>query len=159
MYLPFVTVAVTTFMADQACKWLVRKQIPLGTSQEILPNKLAITHVRNYGAANGFLADNPRALLIFTITAILGEVQTFFDLKKHFKFHKPAWMLFGLSIGGAASNIFDRLSDGFVTDYIHIAPPKRTPVFNIADICILFGAIGLIIIYLKQVTLTFRGNR
>jgi len=156
MYLPFGIIAAITFMADQVCKWLVRKHIPLGASHEVLPGKLAITHIRNYGAANGFLSDSPKALMILTITAIWGEVQTFLDLSKDFKFHKPAWVLFGLSVGGSASNVLDRLSENFVTDCIHVCPPKRTPIFNIADVCILVGTIGLLIIYLKRFILTFR---
>lgn len=156
MYSLFGIIAAVAFTADQVCKRLVKKHIPLGQSREIIPGKLAITHARNYGAANGFLSDSPRALLALTITAVLGEIQTFFDLSKDFKFHKPAWVLFGLSVGGSVSNIFDRLSESFVTDYVHVCPPKRTPIFNIADICILIGTIGLLIIYLKRFILTFR---
>lgn len=158
MYLMFGFIAIVTFLADQASKWFVRKNIPLGTSREALPGKLAITHLRNFGAANGLFADNPRALSALTLAAVWGEIKTFLDLSKHFKLHRPAWVLFGLSVGGACSNIFDRLSQGFVTDYVHINPPKRTPIFNIADICILIGTIGLLIIYLKQAILTSRNK-
>ena len=150
MYLPFVIIAAAVFMADQACKQLVDKHIPLGQSSDIVPGKLAITHLRNAGAAYGLFSNNRRALLFFTAISTLSIVQTFFDLSQHFKNHKAAWTLFAINVGGAASNIYDRLSKKFVTDYIHVCPQKRTPVFNIADICILVGIVGLLILYLKR---------
>lgn len=58
--------------------------------------------------------------------------------------HDPASLLgFGLLIGGAVANIFDRLPDGLVTDYFSIG---TFPVFNLADACICIGA-GLLAIY------------
>jgi len=151
MYLLFVSTAAAVFMADQVCKRLVDKQIPLGQSSEIIPGKLAITHLRNTGAAYGLFSNNRRALLFFTATSVLGIVQTFFDLSKHFERHKTAWTLFALNVGGATSNIYDRLSKKFVTDYIQVCPQKKTPVFNIADICILVGMVGLLILYLTKI--------
>lgn len=44
---------------------------------------------------------------------------------------------FGLIIGGAVANLFDRLPDGIVTDFIAIG---TFPIFNIADACITIGA-------------------
>ncbi len=44
-------------------------------------------------------------------------------------------------IGGGLSNLFDRLPDGRVTDYVVLsAGPLRTGVFNLADAAILAGA-------------------
>ncbi|MFM9124634.1 MAG: signal peptidase II, partial [Actinomycetota bacterium] len=36
----------------------------------------------------------------------------------------------GLLAGGALSNLFDRLTQGYVTDFLHLA---NFPVFNLAD--------------------------
>lgn len=49
---------------------------------------------------------------------------------------------FGLIIGGALSNLLDRIPDGFVTDYISVG---TFPVFNVADSCITIGAALLLI--------------
>lgn len=48
---------------------------------------------------------------------------------------------FGLILGGAFTNIVDRLPDGLVTDYIQIG---AFPIFNLADSCITIGAVLLI---------------
>jgi signal peptidase II len=47
---------------------------------------------------------------------------------------------FGLIIGGACANLFDRFGDGLVTDYISIG---TFPIFNVADSCITIG-VGLL---------------
>lgn len=49
---------------------------------------------------------------------------------------------FGLIIGGAFGNLFDRLSDGLVTDYISIG---TFPIFNVADSCITIG-VGVLLL-------------
>jgi signal peptidase II len=43
-------------------------------------------------------------------------------------------------LSGAASNLFDRLTHGCVSDFIDL---KFWPVFNLADICITIGIIML----------------
>lgn len=49
---------------------------------------------------------------------------------------------FGLIIGGALGNLFDRFSDGLVTDYVSIG---TFPIFNVADSCITIG-VGLLLV-------------
>lgn len=52
-----------------------------------------------------------------------------------------------LLLGGAASNLVDRLRFGFVMDYIDL---KVFPVFNLADVAIVLGAVFLIKEFLSQ---------
>jgi signal peptidase II len=52
-----------------------------------------------------------------------------------------------LILGGALSNLADRLRFGYVVDYIDL---KYLPVFNIADIAIVLGAIFLVYSLLKK---------
>lgn len=51
--------------------------------------------------------------------------------------HAPAWV-FGLTIGGAISNVADRLIYGSVRDFITVG----NVALNIADVAILVGLIG-----------------
>jgi signal peptidase II len=51
----------------------------------------------------------------------------------------------GLLAGGAASNLFDRLTQGRVTDFLQIS---RFPVFNLADVAITVGVILLLLVLL-----------
>ena len=47
-----------------------------------------------------------------------------------------------LTFSGALGNLIDRLTVGWVTDFISI---WRFPVFNIADLCITLGVIVLLL--------------
>jgi len=48
---------------------------------------------------------------------------------------------YGLIVGGALTNVIDRIPDGFVTDFVKIG---SFPIFNMADACITVGAILLV---------------
>ena len=48
----------------------------------------------------------------------------------------------GMLFGGAASNLFDRLRAGFVTDFLHI---HHWPIFNLADVCVVAGVALLLL--------------
>jgi signal peptidase II len=48
----------------------------------------------------------------------------------------------GLEFGGAVGNLFDRLTIGWVTDFVSI---WRFPVFNVADLSITLGVIVLLL--------------
>ena len=61
------------------------------------------------------------------------------------------WWVFGLMLGGAVGNLIDRLTqDGVVTDFVDL---RWWPVFNIADSCLVIGAL-LLAVY----TLFFEGQ-
>jgi len=55
-------------------------------------------------------------------------------------------VLLGLSLllGGGGSNLYDRITKGYVVDYFSFRTPWRwlnRIVFNISDFCIFFGSI------------------
>lgn len=51
-----------------------------------------------------------------------------------------------LVLGGALSNLIDRLYYGAVLDFIELyVGSYHWPVFNIADMCICFGVVGILI--------------
>ncbi|MCL2619122.1 MAG: signal peptidase II [Defluviitaleaceae bacterium] len=150
MRLALILSAVLVFATDQACKALVREKIPAGGSIPVVPGKFHLTHVRNHGAANGLFARRPRTLMFFTWAAVAGEVNIFFDLCKNYRGDKLAWVFFALNIGGGASNVYDRLTGRPTVDYLQICPNRRSPAFNIADIFILAGSFGLLILAVKR---------
>lgn len=49
---------------------------------------------------------------------------------------------FGLIIGGGLANIYDRLTDGVVTDFFQVG---SFPIFNVADSCITVGVFLLLV--------------
>jgi signal peptidase II len=57
------------------------------------------------------------------------------------------WVASGLLAGGAVGNLIDRVGAGHVTDFIELPP---WPPFNVADVCITFGVVLLVLIYLRE---------
>ncbi len=107
-----------------------------------------ITHVRNPGAAFGFLASAPamfRNGFLFTAGAVaLAMIFHFFrSLRPE---EKLSAFALGLISGGALGNLTDRIFRGEVVDFLHFILWNNYawPDFNIADSCICVG-VGLLL--------------
>ena len=150
MRLTHLAAAALIFLTDQACKTAVLAKIPLGARVEVFPGKLVLTHIRNRGAANGLFEDNRKALMFFTAIAVESQARIFLELRKSFPQHNAAWLAFAMITGGGASNLIDRVTRKYSVDYLHFNPRGKSPVVNIADIFLLAGSIGLVIIYVKR---------
>jgi signal peptidase II len=133
---------------------LVRLSVPFGESREVVPGLFAIKHTRNTGAAGGLFASNPRTLRLFSILAVLSKVHTFFDMRRRMRDNKSAWLAFAMYAGGGASNLLERFTRGYVTDYLQVCPDENSPVFNMADVCIFKGSLGLLWAQTKLLSLS-----
>ncbi len=95
---------------------------------------LSVNYVENTGALFGIFKDNNLLFIILTLILIL--VIFYF-------FSKYDDMRFGLSLisAGAMGNLIDRISYGYVVDFIDL---MIWPVFNLADLFITLGVMLLI---------------
>ena len=78
-------------------------------------------------------------LIAWLMVIFIGAVLYYYDeipKKKHII------MLVGLLVGGAIGNLIDRFVYGFVRDFIAFS---FWPAFNVADMAITIGGIGLVI--------------
>jgi signal peptidase II len=82
------------------------------------------------------------SLFILGLLFAFGRDQIF---KAKGGYLKPA--LFGMVIGGALGNLVDRVSQGYVADFIVLKP---FPVFNVADIGITVGLSLLFLLFLLE---------
>lgn len=57
---------------------------------------------------------------------------------------QPLWLPIGLMLGGGLGNIFDLLSKGSATDFIHLS--ASSVVFNLADAAVLFGMLCMVLL-------------
>ena len=134
--------ALAVFLLDQGTKVLVEGSMRPGESITVIPGFLSITHIRNAGGAFGILGGSPLVLLIGSVMAVVIVL----------------WMLIagqasrltilgcGLILGGAAGNLFDRLSTGEVTDFVHFS---FWYVFNAADAAVTVGVATLLLAALR----------
>ena len=98
----------------------------------------------NSGVAFGFLDLGSRVMSnILTFVGILIVVYMLVLLKNENDSTKK--LALSIIIGGALGNIFDRLPDGYVTDFLHLKINNFSFfIFNIADASITIGAVLLI---------------
>jgi signal peptidase II len=147
IWLPIVIVVL-----DQLTKALVRIKVPLHDSVTIVPGLVDVTHVRNTGAAFGFLdvVDFPFktvALAIIATVALIGVGLYALSLSHH---QLLARVGLALIIGGAAGNLIDRLVAGSVVDFVDVY--WRTWhfwAFNVADSAITIGVALMILDMLR----------
>ena len=98
----------------------------------------------NSGVAFGFLDLGSRVMSnILTFAGILIVLYMLVLLKNENDSTKK--LALSIIIGGALGNIFDRLPDGYVTDFLHLKINNFSFfIFNIADASITIGAVLLI---------------
>lgn len=132
------SIACLVFFADFAIKNYLRINFS-GHSFPLLGELVSITLVFNTGTAFGFLQGKTKLLIYLSFALIiLFLIFYYLEKEKNSIFRVSA----GLILGGAASNLFDRMLLGAVVDYIDLG---FWPVFNLSDACITVGAILLII--------------
>ena len=133
---------------DQLTKQVVRTSIELYDAIEVIPGFLNLVHVRNTGAAFGFLSSVSIANKQLLMTAIALMAMT--AIVAYARQVEPRETLartgLALILGRAMGKLFDRASAGYVVDFIDVY--WRTYhfwAFNVADSAITVGA-GLLIL-------------
>ncbi|MCT4621370.1 MAG: signal peptidase II [Marinisporobacter sp.] len=122
---------------DQISKWIIQSKFLVNESIPIIENIFHFTYVQNFGAAFGILKHQKIFFVVMTIL-VIGGIVVF--LKKQKNLHKLVPYSLSLIVGGAIGNLIDRVRLGYVVDYFDF---RIWPVFNIADISIVIGAVLL----------------
>jgi signal peptidase II len=131
---PFFGVVALVFVADQALKAVISGSLSPG---DFWPNAgwpLRITYTTNTGAAFGILQGQGFFLVISTLIG-LGAIAAYY-LYPPFD-HGVLRFALSLMLGGALGNLFDRLRQGYVVDFIN--SHGWWPTFNLADSAITIG--------------------
>jgi signal peptidase II len=105
----------------------------------LLGDIFKFSYKNNYNIAFS-LPFNGWPLIILIVLIII--VLMLFGLRYAKKFQAGKAAALFLIILGASSNLYDRLKYGFVVDYLDL---KYFTVFNLADIMITIGVVGLIL--------------
>jgi signal peptidase II len=129
-------------VVDQVGKQIVRSQIAIGEQVDVF-GPLGLTQTHNTGVAFG-LAGGTGAPLVIVMLAALAVVTYIFAQDP---VRPGMWVASGLLAGGAIGNLIDRIGTGHVTDFVELPP---WPPFNVADVCITFGVVALVLIYLRE---------
>ena len=103
----------------------------------VLAKYFWLNYVENTGAAFGMF-QNANTLLIGVMLLVIGYV--IYSWKELCQYGALARWAAVLILAGALGNLYDRLTLGFVVDFIDW---RVWPVFNVADACITVGAVML----------------
>jgi signal peptidase II len=137
-----VLVAGIIVALDQSTKALVRANLAI---EEFwapwgwLEPYARIVHWKNTGAAFGML---PGFGDVFTVLAIIVSLAILYYFPQVPREDWPLRLAMGLQLGGALGNLIDRLTIGYVVDFVSVG---NFPVFNVADASISTGVAVLIL--------------
>ena len=139
--MPVIALIIAAFVAllDQIIKYSVVNNIKPHGTVCIISGVLNITYVENRGVAFGMFTDMRCIFVALTALMIFAIIFYMFKKRPDGKFF---YIVAGLIIGGGLGNLYDRIVNGYVIDYISLS--FFPPVCNFADYCITVGVILLI---------------
>lgn len=146
----YIGIAVGIFVLE----YLIKGYIEEKKTEEKIEKKcggfLWIRKYHNKGAFLNFMEKNRPAVAVVSIA--LSAILTVLFVMTLGNKGKPLLKTgLALLLGGAYSNTYDRLRRKYVVDYFSIHIPKgpfrklSTVIFNIADFCIMIGAMIIVI--------------
>ena len=141
----YIILGIILVAADQLIKiWAINELKPVKVMDFIHIGDLDIMdlrYVQNEGAAFSSFS-GARWFLICLVTIMLIGL-TIFILK--YKYKRPFFMISAVMVmAGGVGNLIDRVRFGYVVDYLDVKL-FNFAVFNFADICVVLGAIFLLI--------------
>jgi signal peptidase II len=146
-------IALAVLLLDRITKRVVAQTISLDDVINVIPGFFRLTHLENTGAAFSLFADSTSPfrtalLIIFSVAAL--AVVSILLWKDRRVFHSGTLAL-SLILGGAVGNLWDRMADGKVTDFLDFyLGTHHWPPFNIADSAIVVGALLLLARMLRK---------
>ena len=150
---PYFLFILVMIALDQAAKFVISRTVELYESRAVIPGFFSITRIHNRGAIFGAFNQSNNQVVFIALTAAsllaLGLVVFYF-----FK-TPPSDRLMKISLAlimaGALGNLLDRLTRGFVIDFLDVyVRNAHWPFFNVADSCISVGAVLMLFIFFRR---------
>ena len=144
LYILVLALGAAGLVLDQWLKAYVTANIPLGQAQSLLPGVVELRTVHNYGAAWSSFSGS-RWLLV-AVTCVIVAFVTVLLIRRVVR-HPLGVAACCMVISGGLGNIIDRVRLGYVVDMFNLLFINY-PVFNVADILVVCGAVLGCIYYL-----------
>jgi len=141
-YVFLFTIAGLIIALDQWTKYLVRSSLALQETWSPwawLAPYARIINWKNTGAAFGILQNFNT---VFAILAVVVALAIVFYFPRVGKEEWPLRVALSMQMGGALGNLVDRLTQGYVTDFVSVG---SFAVFNVADASISVGVAVLVV--------------
>ena len=136
-------ITIIVLIIDLLSKVIVSSNLSLYESISVIKGFFNITYHVNYGAAFSIFNNSNIFLILITLLIIIFLI---YYIIKNNKFDNLYIISYGLLFGGALGNLFDRIKYSYVRDFLDFKIFNYdAPIFNVADMCITFGVIILLI--------------
>ena len=145
---PDLWIALAVVVLDQIVKAIVRREIALNESITVIPGFFDLTRVHNTGTAFGFMnsTEFPFKTVILACIAI-GALAALAIYAATLPANQ--WLArigLALILGGAAGNLIDRITAGYVVDFVDLYwSGWHFWAFNVADASITVGVALMIL--------------
>lgn len=138
-------ISAVVFVLDQASKWLAVVYLSGRPPVKIMPGfdlQLAYNTGAAFGALNNAGGWQNGFFIVVAVAVSLFLVYSLYRLSPE---QRQIAFSYALVIGGALGNVFDRVRQGYVVDFIHwFYKSYDWPNFNLADSAIFIGAVLLV---------------
>jgi signal peptidase II len=143
----WLVLSLGVIVLDQLSKWFVASHMQVYETVHVLPVfNIALLH--NTGAAFSMLAGQPGWQRWFFVILALVIAALIVAWLWRMPTSAGHWLAAGLALvaGGAVGNVWDRLVQGYVVDFLQFHwAGWFFPAFNVADSAITVGAVMLIL--------------
>ncbi len=135
---------ILVLIFDRTTKYLIKMTLQPQDSIALIKDFLHITYVENTGAAFGLFTDNRWLFVVVTIFVLAVLIYLAYTEAAN---KKALSIILGLIAGGGAGNLIDRITEGYVLDFIDFRG-LWPYVFNFADAALVIGAVLLLITFI-----------
>jgi len=149
----FLITAVLLIALDQLTKAWILATLRLHEGFPVIDGFFNIVHVRNPGAAFGFLAGaSPLFRSSFFVAVTLAAVLLILNYLRRTRTNEvPLVFSLALILSGAVGNLIDRVRFGEVVDFLDFyMGVHHWPAFNVADAAITTGAALLVLLLFRR---------
>ena len=143
--LQYLWLSLAVLVLDLYTKYLASSQLEYAIPVSVMPH-FNLTLLHNTGAAFSFLASESGWQRWFFILLASGVSMAL--IRWVYVLKNDRWLAVALCLvlGGALGNLYDRITLGYVVDFLHFYwEDYHFPAFNIADSAISVGAAMLVL--------------
>ena len=139
----FIFISLIIFLSDQFTKYIINLNHKSLVNRDLI--LFSIDYVKNFGAAFNLFSGS--RIFLSIVSLIITIVLLYIILSKN-NTSSIDLLSYSFILGGTIGNGFDRISKGYVIDFINLNF-INFPIFNIADISINIGFILILYGFIK----------
>jgi signal peptidase II len=137
----------TSVGCDQAAKLYAEAKLSASQPVSYLNGVVRFEYAENSGAFLSLGSALPSSARFFLLVVVVGGLLAlglgFTIFSERINLRQKA--VLALAVGGGLGNFIDRISHGAVVDFVSLGiGPLRTGIFNLADVAITVGMLGVL---------------